>query len=296
MTATTVRLPYNLNGLNLSQVTSEVVDRAQQGWPQEITFDFSNLGFIRPAGVVFLSNLVYWLAQQGTKVHFKYPTEYGGAFRFLDDSLFFQQHCGTKARETAAPRSTTRPLIRIAHSDYHQWLDGNLLPWLSNCLSITQPSLHPLRVCLAELFNNIQDHTRFDIGSVFVQHFPHERNVTCALSDMGVGIPGNVRQKLPDLSDSQAILKAVQAGFTTKSKPSNQGIGLDYLLSTVVRGNGGKVTIYSCEGIVRFQRVGTQVASTVLTGVGFCPGTTFDITLPTDTIEVLPGDREDLQW
>jgi len=34
-----------------------------------LELDFQNLGFIRPAGVVFLSNLLWWLQQQGTSVH-----------------------------------------------------------------------------------------------------------------------------------------------------------------------------------------------------------------------------------
>jgi hypothetical protein len=38
------------------------------------------------------------------------------------------------------------------------------------------------------------------------------------------------------------------------------------------------------------------VYSEIEEDVGFCPGTTIDINLRTDTIEEVPDEREDLQW
>ena len=150
-----------------------------------------------------------------------------------------------------------------------------------------------LKACISELFNNIQDHTRYDIGSIFVQHFPNEQSVNVSISDFGLGIPESVKASLPKLKDSDAILKAVEEGFTTKSTPQNRGAGLDYLLRTVVSTNRGEVTFYSCGAIVQFK---PDSEPTVFDGVGFCPGTTIDINLRTDTIEVLPDEREELTW
>jgi hypothetical protein len=67
------------------------------------------------------------------------------ALHYLDDSLFFEQHYGKKVRESSAPRTTTRPLLRIAQKDSHAWLEANLLPWLADRLSITQASLHSVK-------------------------------------------------------------------------------------------------------------------------------------------------------
>jgi hypothetical protein len=122
-----VRLPHQFDGLSLSQVAANVVKISPDGLPRVIAFDFSKLAFVRPAGVVFLSNLPHWLHEKGTRVEFRNVTRPSAALAFLDDSLFFQQHCGEKIRPTAAPRSTTRPLIRIAHKDSHAWLEGDLL-------------------------------------------------------------------------------------------------------------------------------------------------------------------------
>src|SRR5262249_23929553 len=159
------------------------------------------------------------------------------------------------------------------------WLDLTLLGWLAERLQITRPSLYIVKACISELFNNIEDHTQYDIGSIFVQHFPNEKRVTVSVSDFGLGIPDSVRKKLPKLDDPAAIMKAVEEGFTTKSKPTNKGVGLDYLLRTVVLANGGQVTIYSQKGIVEFNKTGAAITPFAFKDVGFCPGTTIDIRL-----------------
>jgi anti-sigma regulatory factor (Ser/Thr protein kinase) len=296
VTHPTIILPAQFNGTTLSQVAADVLECAQEQSPTSLIFDFSRLRFIRPAGVVFLSNLAYWLNEHGTKVSFVNCDTDRIPIKYLDDSLFFEQHCGGKLDPNSGPRPTTRPLVRIAQEESHAWLETNLVRWLAGRLSITEPSLYAFKACISELFNNIQDHTRYDIGSIFVQHFPNDGEVTISVSDFGLGIPEKVREKEPDLADSDAIIRAVQEGFTTKSRPSNKGAGLDYLLRVMVLNNGGRVTVYSGKGIVCFEKSGTNIRPVVFPDVGFCPGTTIDITLQTDTIEELPEEREDLEW
>ena len=298
MPAPVILLPQQFKGPTLSEVAADVVSHLDEDgkWPEAITFDFCRLNFIRPAGVVFLSNLAYWLNEKGTKVSFTNCDRNRSAIKYLDDSLFFEQHCGSKLSSASAPRSTTRPLQRIAQADSHAWLEAHFVPWLAAQLNITQPSLYTFKACISELFNNIKDHTRYDIGSIFIQYFPKEKIITISLSDFELGIPTKVREQLPDISDDAAIIQAVQEGFTTKSNPGNKGVGLDYLLKAVVLHNGGKVTFYSCASIVQFQRHGDLMQHQIFPDVGFCPGTTIDVEIRTDTIEVLPDEREELQW
>ena len=149
---------------------------------------------------------------------------------------------------------------------------------------------------MAEIFNNIIEHSRHDIGSVFGQHFPQKDLITIAVSDMGLGIPKTVKTLRPELSDGDAILEAVREGFTTRSVATNTGLGLDQLLRSVVTGLGGKVTIYSGEAIVSFSRRANSVASFKLRNVGFCPGTTIEIGIDPRKIPPQSEDEEDLLW
>ncbi|HEX7882952.1 MAG TPA: hypothetical protein VF499_09455 [Afipia sp.] len=290
-----VQLPWQFNGLSLSKVAGDLAAaHAGKGWPPEIQIDFGRLGFVRPAGMVFLSNMFTWLRAHGTTVTPINVTGAGDAVTFLDDALFFEQHFGRKLRPGAAPRSTTRPLMQIAHENCHDWLEHDLLPWLAGRLNVTRSSLYDIKNCIAELFNNIQDHTQLEIGTICAQHFPRENRVYISLADLGLGIPTRVRTRLTNLTDAEAIIKATELGFTTKSVPGNQGAGLDVLLGAVVRRNGGAVSFYSSTAIVRFGE-GRQ-GPRVVPNVGFCPGTTIDIVLRTDAIERLPDQREDLEW
>lgn len=214
-----IMLPAQFRGLTLSKLARDVVNGCPEWPPKELAFNFSQLVFIRPAGVVFLSNLLSWLDHQGAKVSLVGLARRSAALEYLDNSLFFQQHCGRKLSDAATPRATTRPLVKIAHEYCHSWLQARLVPWLAGRLGLTESSLLDFKTCVSELFNNIQDHSRFDIGSIFVQHFPSENTVTISLSDFGIGIPAKVREKVPNLSDSEAVLLAVTEGFTSKSIP-----------------------------------------------------------------------------
>jgi hypothetical protein len=147
-----ILLPVRFEGTTLSVVAAEVVSKVGGGdWPPEIEFDFSRLNFIRPAGVVFLSNLGHWLSEQGSRITLTNCDITRAVIKYLDDSLFFEQHCGNKLLEKSAPRATTRPLCKIAHEDSHAWLEQKFVPWLAARLGITQASLYDFKACISEL-------------------------------------------------------------------------------------------------------------------------------------------------
>ncbi|MBV9052720.1 MAG: hypothetical protein JO357_17665 [Hyphomicrobiales bacterium] len=278
----------------MSQVVHDALGSLGGPIPAEVALNFGNLIFVEPSGIVFLSNFIHWLHVQKSTARFIGVNKETEALRFLDDSLFFEQHWKKKLRSSSRPRSTTRPLIKIAQPKSHAWLQFNLVPWLSSEIGIPPPSFADLKTALSELFNNIQDHTAYDIGSIFAQHFPNKKEIIIALSDYGRGIPASVRTRLPNLSDSEAIIQAVQEGFTIKSEKRNRGAGLHFLLNQVAIQLSGHVTIYSGYAIVRFERRGTKITHRTFKSDGYSPGTTIDICLRTDAIKPALGEREDL--
>lgn len=293
-----ILIPYRLDGITLSRLVDPILTTPQAKLPDKIYFDFSSLGFIKPTGVAFLGNLVQWLNRRGVGVMFSNAIKETPPLRYLDDSEFFKRFVGQNIFGNSRIRPTTIPFQPVCHSESHAWVRLTLIPWLSNAIGITESSLHGLQVSIQELFNNIKDHTQHDIGSIFVQHYPNNKQVTIAISDFGIGIPANVRKINPNLGDNDSIIQAIEEGFTTQGVPTNRGIGLHYLISTVVCGLRGTVTIYSSSGIVRFYPVsqGTNVGTFAYTGVGFCPGTTISIELNTGAIPVLPDETEELTW
>jgi len=299
MQSVTICLPYTLNSFTLRGVVQVFINRCQQGLPSEVIIDFVYLGFIEPAGVTFLSNFVHWLHHKETKCLFKNYDKYSPALRFLDDSLFFEMHMGKKVNIYSNPRQTTQHLRRVGHSQSHSFINMTLAPWLASTMQATNSSVYPFQACLSEIFNNIADHTERDNGSIFAQNFPKKREVKISIADFGCGIPHNVRTIAPSLTDNEAIIQAVELEFSTRSTPRNRGIGLDYLLQTVVGVNGGEVTICSLGGSVKFipAQVGGAVYQVVPSAIhGFCPGTTIDMLLKADNIIFVEDRSEDLEW
>lgn len=299
MQSITISLPYTLNSFTLRGVVQDFVNRCQDGMPGEVFIDFAYLGFIEPAGVTFLSNFVHWLNYNNTRCIFRGFEGHSAALRFLDDSLFFDMHIGRKINIYASPRTTTQHLRRVGHSESHSFIDMTLAPWLASAMQCTTASVHPFQACLSEIFNNISDHTERDNGGIFAQHFPNNREVKISIADFGRGIPHNVRTVAPMLDDNAAIMQAVELEFSTKSTPRNRGIGLDYLLQTVVGVNRGEVTISSLGGSVKFvppHLAGAAYHAMPSGVVGFCPGTTIDILLKADNVISVEDEQEDLEW
>jgi anti-sigma regulatory factor (Ser/Thr protein kinase) len=266
-------LPYRLNGANLRSVVQDFIKGCQDRLPNGVSIDFGRLGFVEPAGVTFLSNFIWWLHHRGIRVYFQGHQRQAEAISFLDDSLFFEQHCGAKLNPAARVRATTRPLVQARHEQSQAEIRGQFIPWLASSLGVPLSALREIQVNLLELFNNIQDHSSLEIGCLFAQHFPNLNGgrVAIAVADFGIGIPSAVRRVNSDLDDNAAIIKAVQRGFTSGQKPRNMGEGLSLLLDTVVGQNGGSVTIYSLTGAVAFNAFQGAIHSTPLQQVGFCP-------------------------
>lgn len=264
--------------------------------PAKVEIDFSRLQFIRPVGVTFLSNFIYWLASHEVRVALTGANIARAPIKYLDDAQFFQAHTGACMVDGARPRGTTLPFQRLTNDQCHWWVRAQFVPWMVRASGTTSASVHPYQNCIAEVLNNTQDHSTKNISSIFVQHFPKENKISISIADFGVGIPITVRRVENVADDADAIVRAVVRGFTAKSTDGNQGIGLDDLLNAVVRVNGGEVTILSLKGHVRFYLQGNRIVYVVVPVQGFCPGTTIDISLKTDRIERIEDEPEDLQW
>jgi anti-sigma regulatory factor (Ser/Thr protein kinase) len=261
-----------------------------------LEFDFSNLKFIEPIGVVVLSNTIEWLRKRQVKMQFINHRTNTPANKFLDDSQFFSRYLDKEIRPYSDPRSTTVPLQLIKHAGSFVYIE-NLINWLSERLHLSKATLSGLKVCLQELFNNIKDHASEDTGCIFVQHHPKPRQIKIVVSDFGVGIPANVRTIIANISDGDAIKKATEEGFTTKPGGRNRGAGLDILTLNVVKTNQGTVHIHSLNGIFSAFPGGTGIQTHIKASRdGTYPGTLIQLMLRTDTFDPSIADEENFEW
>jgi anti-sigma regulatory factor (Ser/Thr protein kinase) len=263
--------------------------------PEEISFDFSRMQFLRPSGVVFLSNLSRYLSHRGCCVRYSNLDVNRSAIQFLDDAKFFEQHLGEPLAATSGIRPTTQPLQAIHPQESHAWLEFTLLPWLSAHCGVPVRHMAELKTCLSEVFNNIADHTDSGLGSVFAQWYPREENLEICIADIGQGIPNTVARIVQGLSDSEAIALAFEDGFSSQSLPTNRGVGLFYLQQNVVQNFSGTLRCLSAGGGVTIDKVGNLVRKVPYKVQGFCPGTMIEMRFRTDLL--YQADEEgDFEW
>jgi anti-sigma regulatory factor (Ser/Thr protein kinase) len=294
-----IYLPYQFDISTMYGFINDVIDNKFLPRNNNIILDFTKLKFIRPSGVTILSNIVQWLIIRGVRVTFTYPGDFehqNNPVKFLDDSDFFSIFSKKKLSQSSRPRTTTIPLKLVKYDESYGWIENNLIFWLMQRLSLSKGALSNIKVCFAEIFNNIKDHSQNNIGCVFGQHFPGEHVVQIAISDFGVGIPHNVKKILPNLDDSNALLKATEEGFSTKSNIRNAGAGLDILIHNVALQNRGILSIYSNCGAIQCNYDNGNIAKTMLQVQGYYPGTLIYVELRTDTIIQDDDDSEEFEW
>lgn len=237
--------------------------------PKSVEFDFSIMAYIEPACVAFLGNLARWFQNAGTIVTFSGMDTKIQGIKYLDDSLFFEQHLGKKLDSTSKCRSTTLPLKHLSQTDSHAWLEYDFIPWLSDISGLSVTSLAEVRTCIKEVINNISNHTEHDDGCIFSQWYPNLRQIKFSIADFGCGIRETARRQIPTCSDVGAIIWSTQDGTSSKSLPTNRGAGLFLLLQNIVINFNGEVTITSHSGRVRFVKQGNSVYADVITGESY---------------------------
>lgn len=293
-----LKLPRNFNQDTMDPFIQSVVDDDGDAICSDICFDFSELVFIEPVGVVVLSNLLQYLGKLKVKTSLTGLDRHTEPIVYLDDAGFFQQYQGKPLRPYARLRETTLPLKMVANPQAIGYLYQDIIPWIAQRLKTTEIALATVRVTLQEIFHNISDHSGVNVGCVFAQHFPKQDELRIAISDFGLGIPNNVRKIRAEVSDPEALALAVQEGFTTKSNVKNRGAGLAILMRYVTLRNQGAVLITSGRGNLSAVYDGRGTKITARTRSAHYPGTLVRVILKTSEIHGLVEDveHEEFSW
>ncbi len=122
---------------------------------------------------------------------------------------------------------------------------------LASLPGLTRHDLGALEWAINEVSDNVLAHAQSPVGGlVQLSAFAEQRRVELTVADAGAGIPGTLRQALPELRpDSRALEKAVQEGVT-RSKAIGRGNGL-YGTLEIARVSHGYIHIHSGYGRLR---------------------------------------------
>lgn len=294
---TDVYLPSVFHRYSMYEFLNEIIDEDLNIVSNAIRINFHNLSFIEPTGVTILSNIIKWLYKNNVKVEYIHtapnPFNKRDPINYLDDVGFFKTITGKSLKPFLNSKSTSYPLTFVDTLDQDYWLESDFIPWLSEALCLDESSLVGVNVCLMEVFNNIRDHAHESIGCLYAQHFPNKQQVKIAISDFGIGIPNKVTRLCRNLNDGEALSKAVEEGFSTKSIPTNGGAGLHTILTNILERHEGSVYIHSNRGILTCKgnnRVNSSIPY-------YYPGTLFEMNFNTNKFKSNNlGEQEEFTW
>jgi hypothetical protein len=291
-----VTLPPTFDISAIDRFASELVRPDLTPKHHEVALDFKRLNFIDGSGITVLTNTLSWLQTKHVKMRFynfddlrRHPIAY------LDDCGFFQKHLGSPLSFDSRIRPTTLPCMSLETARAFSWIEHRFSPWFEHEIGCSHSASASLRTCIKELFHNIDDHSSLNTGFVHAQHYPNNRTVRVTVSDFGVGIPHTIRSRYPGVSDHQAILEAIEEGVTAKSKSNNMGIGLNYLVETILE-NRGQVRIRSHGGALLSSIYRRKRDHKAWSTKAVYPGTLVEFSLDTRLFEGDTDERGTVEW
>ena len=231
---------------------------------EDVRFDFTRCGFLRPNAVAFLGGLSRLIESRMGSVVFDWSTLHN---KRVMTNICQNGFAGTFGYPSSRWDGNSIPYREDNTLDMNGIMDYLTYNWIGN--GWVHVSNH-LRDAIAgrmwEIYNNAFEHSGTQIG-VFScgQHFWRQNYLILSVVDFGQGVPAKVRSFLRQHAEENLVAKlsgarclrwAFQAGNTTKvGEPG--GSGLD-LLKEFVRINQGKLEVYSNEGYAIVDRDGER--------------------------------------
>jgi hypothetical protein len=252
---------------------------------EDIRFDFSRCGFLRPNAVAFLGGLARLVESRMGSVTFDWGTlRHGAVMTILCQNGF----AGTFAYPASRWDGNSIPYREDNTLDMNGIMDYLTYNWIGKgWVHVSDRLRDAIAGRMWEIYNNAFEHSGTEVG-VFScgQHYWRKNYLILSAVDFGRGIPANVRSFLRQYVDETLVSKlsgaaclkwAFERGNSTCTGGVARGLGLD-LLKEFVRLNQGKLEIYSNDGYAIVDKDGERFENRELT----FEGTVVHITLRCD--------------
>lgn len=222
---------------------------------EDIRFDFSRCGFLRPNAVAFLGGLARLVESRMGSVTFDWSTLHHGA---VMTNLCQNGFAGTFAYPSSRWDGNSIPYREDKTLDMNGIMDYLTYNWIGKgWVHVSDRLRDAIAGRMWEIYSNAFEHSGTEVG-VFScgQHYWRQNYLILSAVDFGRGIPANVRSFLRQyveealvskLSGAACLKWAFERGNSTCTGGVARGLGLD-LLKEFVRLNQGKLEIYSNDG------------------------------------------------
>lgn len=209
---------------------------------KKIELDFSEIQWILPCSALLLGGKINEIENRGIKADY-IPPENDAVKQYLLDIGF---PFGTKKQG-----DTYYPINHFTNKDDINKEVNILLESMAN--KIPDEFGDSIPYLLAELTDNIEQHSKFTHASIMAQYFPKKNYIDIGILDNGLSIPGVFeKNKISFSQDNEAIDKALK-GATTKNEEPSRGYGLQSSKKIVRDLINGELHIISRKGAMVFK-------------------------------------------
>jgi len=255
-----------------------------------VTIDCGNVSRFTPSGLNILASMIHSLEWRGREIIF-IPPGNPKAFQYMADQGFFVefQFDGVNKPLKQARRSTSVMLRRM--DEFVGSYPSQVADWLSHNSSVPAEAVKDMvDISLAELINNVFDHSKSPIGCcICAQAYKEEGKLTLSVTDLGIGFLESLLPRYSFLeSDEEAIALAIEKDVSSRSNRRNKGAGL-HILSEWMKTHRGELEIISKDGRWRQRPQGICEHETLRFSF---PGTCINMHVPTNVLLALNSERE----
>lgn len=260
---------------------------ARDGWrddfplshdlPNEIEVDCRRLQLpIHPMFAVRLRTFIEWHREEGRKVGVNLPDDPG-------PRRVFKAMCIDPEISTPPEDDAIMPVTGLQEFLEVEEVAERVQEILEYQLTDVSPLGQAAFMAVSELCGNAIDHGQNALGAFAAVRRVTEprRQVSIAISDLGMGMPEHIRQRFPEWSDDGwAIAHATGDGVSGTNDP-HRGIGFSAVFEAALTRSlyAARMDILSANGFCRLQSVQENRKTEVLPAARFRRGTwiTYDL-------------------
>lgn len=220
---------------------SEVFEHFNRIQSKRIIFDFSRTEWFEANLVAVLTSIVEKLKRQDCTISLLNVSH---KIKLIFKKNGFYDHYNLGSEIDTYDSTIPFRIFNVEDGEgFTEYLNEEVIPKIK--LPLTKIQIRYFKKCLQEVFENASMHA----GSTYVftcgQYYHKNQKVAFTIVDVGETIGKNVRKKIPDLIDCDAIQWATEFGNTTKVAKDG-GIGLHFLKNYLI--NNGILQIISGDG------------------------------------------------
>ena len=224
---------------------ARILERPSKPWH----LDLSRCLDIRMGAVAVITALVLESRYRGYAARVTLPAYRPELPTFFESVGLNHYLTGSAFPDVEDPENLTSPIRQYTASTFND--AAPLIALIGRHVEMSEDEVDYVRICVNEIIQNVQDHAKSPIGAVMGGLWDiQSKSIEISIVDCGDGIATTLKRRYPNLPNAQMALEhVIQGGFSAKSLPDNQGLGISNVAAISINQLSGHAIIFSEDGL-----------------------------------------------